>query len=141
MAVFSRKGSQLVKRYRLEKERKKAQQKHWELAGSRLGDVLGIKHKEEDKVSCYSSTSSHLSSLHKDNTQKEDGSTNYKSGQQFSDHIQSKSQAVSSFAKNKSIRQQREFLPIFAVRDKVNKLSSNTTCVNVSVPLVTESHS
>lgn len=50
MAVFSRKGSQLVRRYRLEKERKKAQQKHWELAGSRLGDVLGIKHKEEDKV-------------------------------------------------------------------------------------------
>lgn len=53
MAVFCRKGSQLVKRYRLEKERKKAQQKHWELAGSRLGDVLGIKHKEDDKVSRY----------------------------------------------------------------------------------------
>ena len=50
MAVFSRKGSQLVRRYRLEKERKKAQQKHWELAGTKLGNVLGIKAKEEEKV-------------------------------------------------------------------------------------------
>ena len=130
LAVFSRKGSQLVRRYRLEKERRKAQQKHWELAGSRLGDVLGIKQKEEDKVCMYGVchwwliTSNFfllllLLLLLQDTAQRQDGSTNYKSGQQFSTHIQSKSQAVSMFAKSKSIKQQREFLPIFAVRDKV----------------------
>lgn len=48
MAVLSRKGSQLVKRHRLEKERKKSQQKHWELAGTKLGNVLGIKEKKEE---------------------------------------------------------------------------------------------
>ena len=52
LAVLSRKGSQLVKRHRVEKERKKAQQKHWELAGTKLGNLLGIKAKhEEGKVS------------------------------------------------------------------------------------------
>ena len=48
IAVLSRKGSMLVRRYREEKERKKAQEKHWDLAGSRLGDILGVKHKEEE---------------------------------------------------------------------------------------------
>lgn len=46
--MLSRKGSQLVKRHRLEKERKKAQAKHWELAGTKLGNVLGIKEKKEE---------------------------------------------------------------------------------------------
>ena len=49
LAVISRKGSLLVRRYREEHERKKAQEKHWELAGTRLGDIMGIKRKE-DKV-------------------------------------------------------------------------------------------
>ena len=50
MAVLSRKGSLLVRRYREEKERKKAQQKHWELAGTKLGNILGVKAKEEEQV-------------------------------------------------------------------------------------------
>jgi len=49
--VLSRKGSQLVRRYREEKERKKSQQKHWELAGTKLGNVLGIKAAKEEAVS------------------------------------------------------------------------------------------
>ena len=50
----------------------------------------------------------------------EDGSSNYKSDQQFADHIKGDSQAVSSFAKSKTLKQQREFLPIYAVRQKVS---------------------
>ena len=52
LAILSRKGSQLVRRYREEKERKKAQQKHWELAGTKLGNILGVKAKEEDVSTC-----------------------------------------------------------------------------------------
>lgn len=48
MAILSRKGSLLVRRHREEKERKKAQQKHWELAGTKLGNILGVKAKEEE---------------------------------------------------------------------------------------------
>ena len=51
---------------------------------------------------------------------REDGSTDYKSGQKFAEHMKSNSQAVSSFAKGRSLKQQREFLPIFAVRNKVS---------------------
>lgn len=50
MAVFSRKGSMLVRRYREEKERKKAQAKHWELAGTKMGNILGIKAKDDREV-------------------------------------------------------------------------------------------
>ena len=56
MAVLSRKGSLLVRRYREEKERKKAQQKHWELAGTKLGNILGVKAKEEEEVMPLSAT-------------------------------------------------------------------------------------
>jgi pre-mRNA-splicing factor ATP-dependent RNA helicase DHX38/PRP16 len=49
MAVVARKGSALVRKEREQKERKQAQKKHWELAGTKLGDILGIK-KEEEKV-------------------------------------------------------------------------------------------
>ena len=51
LAILSRKGSQLVRRYREEKERRKAQNKHWELAGTKLGNILGVKAKEE-QVHC-----------------------------------------------------------------------------------------
>ena len=54
-----------------------------------------------------------------DSKLQEDGSANYKSDQQFSDHIKD-NQAVSVFAKTKTIKQQREFLPIFAVRERVS---------------------
>ena len=49
MAIVSRKGSAVVRAQREQKERKKAQKKHWELAGSRIGDIMGVK-KEDDKV-------------------------------------------------------------------------------------------
>ena len=48
LAILSRKGSQLVRRFREEKERRKAQNKHWELAGTKLGNILGVKAKEEE---------------------------------------------------------------------------------------------
>lgn len=35
---------------REQKERKKAQKKHWELAGTKLGDIMGVKKVEDEKV-------------------------------------------------------------------------------------------
>ena len=42
MAMVSKKGSRLVKVHREQAERKKASKKEWELAGSKLGNLLGI---------------------------------------------------------------------------------------------------
>ena len=49
----------------------------------------------------------------------EDGSTNYRSDQQFSDHIKEGSEAVSTFAKSYTLKQQREYLPIYATRQEL----------------------
>lgn len=49
MAMISRKGCHVVRVHREQKERQKAQHKHWELAGTKLGNILGVK-KEEDEV-------------------------------------------------------------------------------------------
>ena len=48
MAIVARKGSLVVRSQREQKERKKAQKKHWELAGTKLGNIMGVKEKEED---------------------------------------------------------------------------------------------
>lgn len=40
MAMVARKGSHLVRVFREQKERRKAQKKHWELGGTSLGTVV-----------------------------------------------------------------------------------------------------
>lgn len=49
MAIIARKGCITVRKFREQKERKKAQKKHWELAGTNLGNILGVE-KTEQKV-------------------------------------------------------------------------------------------
>ncbi len=41
-SVICRKGSRLVRIHREQAERKKAQKKEWELAGTKLGNILGV---------------------------------------------------------------------------------------------------
>ena len=38
----------VVRAQREQKERKKGQKKHWELAGTKLGNIMGVKEKEEE---------------------------------------------------------------------------------------------
>ena len=47
MAVTASKGSKQVRHFRDQQERIKAQEKHWELAGTRIGEIMGVKAKEE----------------------------------------------------------------------------------------------
>lgn len=42
MAIAAQKGSHLVRIYREQKERKKAQKKHWELGGTKIGMLLNF---------------------------------------------------------------------------------------------------
>jgi len=51
MALVARKGSALVRAFREQKERRRAQKKHWELAGTNIGNIMGIQKKDEDPVS------------------------------------------------------------------------------------------
>jgi pre-mRNA-splicing factor ATP-dependent RNA helicase DHX38/PRP16 len=56
-------------------------QKFWELAGSKLGNILGIEKKAEDGDVDGTKLS-------------EDGSVDYKNESQYSTHLQKKSEAV-----------------------------------------------
>ncbi|KAI9197306.1 pre-mRNA-splicing factor ATP-dependent RNA helicase PRP16-like protein [Polychytrium aggregatum] len=100
MAVFSRKGSKLVRDRREQKERIKAAPKSWELAGTALGNIMGV-------------------TKRKDDLPEDTGEEEYKGEAKFSDHLHEKSDAVSTFAQSKTIREQREFLPAFAVREEL----------------------
>ncbi|XP_054856361.1 pre-mRNA-splicing factor ATP-dependent RNA helicase PRP16 [Eublepharis macularius] len=105
LALIARKGSQLVRKHREQKERRKAQHKHWELAGTKLGNIMGIKKEEEEEGASQ--------------VLAEDGTVDYRTEQKFADHMKEKSEASSEFAKKKSIVEQRQYLPIFAVQQEL----------------------
>ena len=53
MAQLARKGSTVVRKQREQKEARKAQKKHWELAGTRIGDIMGVKKKKDEDDVIY----------------------------------------------------------------------------------------
>lgn len=99
MAMISKKGCHVVRVHREQKERQKGQNKHWELAGTKLGNILGVKKEQEE-----------------DSKEDEDS---YKENQKFAEHMKDKSEASSEFAAKKSIKEQRQYLPIFAIREEL----------------------
>ena len=52
----------------------------------------------------------------------EDGDVDYKDGQKFAQHMDNKNEAVSEFAKRKTLAEQRQYLPVFAVRQELLKI-------------------
>ncbi|VDM39928.1 unnamed protein product [Toxocara canis] len=114
LAVVATKGSGVVRAWREKEERKKAQEKHWELAGSNLGNIMGVKVKTEES-----------------DPDAENHGASYRESQQFASHMNN-AEAVSDFALEKSMREQREYLPVFAVRQKVlNVIRDNSVVIIV----------
>lgn len=106
-AKMAREGSETLRMLRAKKEKNAMRQKFWELGGTRMGEAVGIKKevkKEEGSTAAETA----------------DGEIDYKKSSGFADHVKSKKgDAVSKFAKEKSIRQQREYLPVFTVREQL----------------------
>eukprot|EP01122_Echinamoeba_exundans_P007470 TRINITY_DN2317_c0_g3_i1.p1 TRINITY_DN2317_c0_g3~~TRINITY_DN2317_c0_g3_i1.p1 ORF type:complete len:1269 (-),score=296.69 TRINITY_DN2317_c0_g3_i1:936-4742(-) len=122
-----RKGSDVLRQVREQKERMKGIKKMYDLAGSKMGNVLGMKADpqrdadESDKVDVVVGKS----------TEEGEGS-NLRVQNQYSSHMASKSEAVSEFAKSKSIKEQREFLPVFTCRrELMNVIRENSIIVVV----------
>lgn len=117
MALVSRKGSALVRTYREQKERRKAQKKHWELGGTTIGNIMGIKKKEDEPDSKLN---------------EEEDTADYKTDQKFADHIRGDTGAASDFAKKKSYQEQRRYLPAFACRQELlNVIRENSVVIIV----------
>jgi pre-mRNA-splicing factor ATP-dependent RNA helicase DHX38/PRP16 len=148
MAQNARKGSMLLKDVRERKEMMKMRQRFWELGGSKMGNIIGVAApppgedeadnpmagmmgvgqrpempSEEDEKDGEADPSSkpqasaldqHGSSLHP----QEDGDVDYRKESAFAQHMK-QSTAQSTFAKTKTIAEQRAFLPVYAVRQQL----------------------
>lgn len=112
MALVARKGSALVKAYREQKERRRAQKKHWELAGTHIGNIMGVHDRRKDD---------------KEHAGQE---TDFKAGQKYARHIGAGE--VTGEAKYRSIQHQRRSLPVFAVRQELlNIIRENSVVIIV----------
>ncbi|MQM09485.1 hypothetical protein Taro_042358 [Colocasia esculenta] len=104
MAIISRKGSALVREIREKQTMNKSRQRFWELAGSKLGDILGVE-KTAEQIDADTAVVG------------EAGEVDFKEDAKFAQHMKDRGEAVSDFAKSKSLSQQRQYLPIFSVRE------------------------
>lgn len=102
MALVSRKGSALVRAYREQKERRKAQKKHWELSGTHIGNIMGVKDKR------------------KEDREQPGQETDFKAGQKYAKHMGSNDNGGE--LRKIQILNQRRSLPVFAVKQELLKL-------------------
>jgi pre-mRNA-splicing factor ATP-dependent RNA helicase DHX38/PRP16 len=100
MAVFSRRGSRVVKEKRQQKERQKQAQEATNIAGTALGNLMGVKEDEGDSAAPLP------------------GDEEKKGGSKFAEHLK-QSEGQSSFSRSKTLREQRQYLPAFAVREEL----------------------
>ncbi|TFY71222.1 hypothetical protein EVG20_g1786 [Dentipellis fragilis] len=109
MAVFSKKGSALVKEKREQAERQKAAAKLAALGGTALGNIMGVK---DEEAEAEAQAEAKMKS-----GEKED----YKGDSKFASHLKV-SAGVSSFAKSRTLKEQREYLPAFACREDILRI-------------------
>ena len=126
MAVIARKGSQVLYKWRENRDKKKMQnqEKWWE---------VGTKSKQAQIVGDAQTKDAKNKGDHKENMETLDGSQikrevtsdteyDYKKSSQFGAAMREKNVAQSNFAKNMSIKEQRQYLPIFRVRDQLMQI-------------------
>ncbi|KAJ4287995.1 DEAH-box RNA helicase prp16 [Kalmusia sp. IMI 367209] len=100
MAVFSRRGSRVVKEKRQQKERQKQAQEATNVKGTTLGNILGVKEDDGDSAAPAPAEE-----------EKQGGS-------KFAEHLKT-NEGQSAFSKSKTLREQRQYLPAFAVREEL----------------------
>ncbi|KAI6022598.1 pre-mRNA splicing factor [Pisolithus marmoratus] len=118
MAIFSKKGSALVKEKREQAERAKAAAKLASLEGTSLGNIMGV---EDTEAAAEAAAQKAAAS-----GQKED----YKGDSKFASHLKISS-GVSSFAKSRTLKEQREYLPAFACREDLLRVIRDNQVVVV----------
>ncbi|KAK8236241.1 pre-mRNA-splicing factor ATP-dependent RNA helicase prp16 [Phyllosticta capitalensis] len=114
MAVFSRKGSKVVKEKRQQKERQQQAKDSVNMAGTTLGNIIGVKEEDGDSAAPNAPGAE----------------PEKKGGSQFAEHLK-KSEGQSDFSKSKSLREQREYLPAFAVREELLRVIRDNQVVIV----------
>eukprot|EP01022_Parablepharisma_sp_SALTPOND_P023730 TRINITY_DN510_c0_g1_i1.p2 TRINITY_DN510_c0_g1~~TRINITY_DN510_c0_g1_i1.p2 ORF type:complete len:1087 (-),score=108.26 TRINITY_DN510_c0_g1_i1:5556-8816(-) len=106
MAKLAKQGSNILRYIRERNDRAKMREKFWELAGSKLGNILKIEKKpdpESEDATKY----------------KDDGTIDYKADNKYAALLKKKTAAASDFARSKSLREQRDYLPINSVKKEL----------------------
>ncbi|EFW99640.1 mRNA splicing factor RNA helicase [Grosmannia clavigera kw1407] len=114
MAVFSRKGSRVVRERRQQRERQRAAKDATAMAGTTLGNIMGV-HENGD---ADGDSAVPVPGEENGNATAEGSS---KGNNKFSQHMKNNN-AASNFSLSKSLREQREFLPAFAVREDLMRV-------------------
>jgi pre-mRNA-splicing factor ATP-dependent RNA helicase DHX38/PRP16 len=112
MAVFSRRGSRVVKEKRQQKERQKQAQEATNVAGTALGNLMGVKEDEGDSAAPAP------------------GEEEKNQGSKFAQHMK-QSEGQSTFSRSKTLREQRQYLPAFAVREDLLRVIRDNQVVIV----------
>lgn len=106
MAVISKKGSRTVRERRELRERMKATKESLDMTNTTLGKVMGMPEaKEKEKLEQAAEANSTAA-----------GSSN---DSKFAEHIKESTSSSSVFSRTKSLKEQREYLPAFAVREEL----------------------
>ena len=122
IAVLSKKGSALCASRRLVRDRNKMRKRFWELGGTKMGNLLGVEKKQDQQ-----------DQQEKKVELNENGEIDYKKTNNFKHLVQkaNEQEAVSDFGKNLTLKQQRQFLPIFTVKDELLRIISENNIVVV----------
>lgn len=121
MAILSKKGSALVRERRERRERGKMRQRFWELGGSRMGEAMGLKEEGGEEGKEGTSTKGAAGSTGAgEGGEEEEEDYDYRKDSKFSEHLKEmKKEGQSEFSKSKSMAEQRQYLPIYTVREEL----------------------
>jgi pre-mRNA-splicing factor ATP-dependent RNA helicase DHX38/PRP16 len=116
-AKMARQGSETLRQLRAHRDKHAMRQRFWELGGTRMGQAVGIK--DDAKGTGEDGT---------DKGKEDDGEVDYKKSLGFATHLK-KAEGASEFSRQKTIREQREYLPIFSVRQELLQVIHENTVV------------
>ncbi|CAD6884821.1 unnamed protein product [Tilletia laevis] len=129
LAIFSRKGSRLVREKREQAERKKATSQAVALGGTNLGNIMGVKEEGDGEADQATATSTGNSqskgaagSVSGASPIKKEEEDDYRSDSKFASHMKTAKVGASAFSRGKSLKEQRQYLPAFACRDDLMRI-------------------
>ena len=140
LAIISKKGSQLMRDQREKREREKAVKDQFNMVGTVIGNIMGVKQEEEKADSGGDAQEDQFSQNAMapktgpapDEEGGEEGVTDFKAEARYADHMKKPNEAASEFAKTKTIDEQRRFLPIYGCRQALlNVIRDNSVIILV----------
>ena len=117
MAMIARKGSALLASMREKSDRNKMKDKFWEVAGNRIGNVMGVKQQESEEE-----RKEREKEEGEQQKEREAGGVDYRQASQFASHLQDKTAAQSEFSASNSVAAQRQYLPIYTCKDELMRV-------------------